>query len=72
MFKFERLNHRIWDCKYHLIWRLKDQEEVFYRHIRKYPGEGFWGAMVTKAHQSDQGRSYTRSCSYVVQHNPIV
>ncbi len=34
-----RLNHTLWDCKYHLVWIPKCRKKSLYGHLRKYLGE---------------------------------
>ena len=41
MNNIQRLNHTLWDCKYHLVWIPKYRKKVIYGHLRKYLGDVF-------------------------------
>lgn len=34
-----RLNHSVWDCKYHIVWIPKYRKKSLYVQLRKYLGE---------------------------------
>lgn len=39
MNNYNKLNHTIYDCKYHLSWIPKYRKKVIYGNLRRYLGE---------------------------------
>jgi putative transposase len=55
MDKIESLNHTKWDCKYHVVFILKNRRKVLYGQLRVYLGEVFRGLAQHKESQIEEG-----------------
>ena len=55
MDKMESLNHTKWDCKYHVVFILKNRRKVLYAELRHYLGDVFRSLAQQKGCRIEEG-----------------
>ena len=51
----ESLNHKKWECKYHVVFIPKCRRKTLYKELRRYPGEVFRRLAEQKESRIEEG-----------------